>query len=850
MHQILKRLELIKTSIAIEDEEIIELQIAKLSPMGVDADVKNILEKLSNHDYGSVIADIESYLVRYSGVVVYEDKEIQGLKLELKVLENQLQELSEQKNDYLNELNEFNTQYTLRLGELIQNILNLKKEIQYRFYKAKEAVFQSIMEEYEEAKEEYQELKTQKEELEKEISNIDEFDDRYDELYEELQELKVELEAKEQEVNQKRKNAKEAKEELDNDEDSEEYEAFEEDYKEFSSQYETVKKQDRFELNEEEQAELKKLFRKASKLCHPDIVADELREQATDLMQQLNDAYSKKDLKKIREILYNLENGKTFDIASDTINDKERLKEKIKDVRERIDGLKEEIDEIKSDETYLIIQDVDDLDSYFDRLKSELQEEYDRLQNDTTTMQHLESESISNIEPQTDSKEHTVTLTAHQTKIFNQVIDDIKEIVSIGSIWGNMISLIGSAGVGKTYMTAEIIKHLQELKLSITLTTPTHKALMVSRHMAYSLKIKLIRMQTIQSFLNVKLQTNYETGKRGFVVEQKGRDKSFTDVLIVDESSMINEDLFMHIDQAVKEGRVKSVLFVGDHYQLPPVDGQSIVVQKLAKQYELEEIIRQSEDSYIIKIASVIRDLIKKKDFSIPIETLFQTYMDQSNVHFEQNEFLSLFFSNEVAHWSEKEQIFIAYTNQTVDYYNKIARNRFWNEKGVVKVPQFLPGDWLTLQDANVRGESTIHQNNETILLKTADKVYDEELGIWYWECLDEEFKEINIVDEDSLVVYNEQLNKMMKDAKSKQGDDRKSAWKKYYGVVDQFCKVKYTYASTVHKTQGSTYPTVFVDLKGIIKLYNDGNIASKELAYRLTYVAVTRASSNVHVLY
>lgn len=850
MHQILKRLELIKTSISIEDHEIIELQISKLSTMAIDEDVRNILEKLSYSDFGSVIVDIESYLARYSGVVVYEDKEIQGLKLELKVLENQLQELSEQKSEYLNELNEFNTQYTLRLGELIQSILKLKKEIQYRFYKAKEDAFQSIMDEYEEAKEEYQELKTQKEELEKELSEIDEFDDRYDELYEELQELRVELETKEQEVNQKRKNAKEAKEELENDEDAQEYEEFEQDYQEFSYEYENTKKQDRFELNKEEKAELKKLFRKASKLCHPDIVADELREQATAIMQQLNDAYSKKDLKKVREILYNLENGITFDIASDTINDKERLKEKIKDVRERMDALKEEIEEIKSNESFTIIQEVDDLDSYFNQLKSELQEEYERLQNNTEETRQRTPASMGDVEPQADSKEHVVNLTTHQKNIFDHVIDDLKEIVTAGTIWGNMISLTGSAGVGKTYMTAEIIKHLQALKLSITLTTPTHKALSVSIKMAQDLKIRSIKVQTIQAFLNVKLQTNYETGKRGFQVEQKGRDKSFTDVLIVDESSMINEDLFMHIDQAVKEGRVKSVLFVGDHYQLPPVDGQSIVVQKLVKQYELEEIIRQAEDSYIIKIASVVRDLIKKKDFSTPIETLFKTHMDQSNVHFEQNEFMSLFFSNEVAHWSEKEQVFVAYTNQTVDYYNKIARNRFWNEKGVVKVPQFLAGDWLTLQDANVSGDSIIHANNETILLKTADKAYDEELGIWYWDCLDNDFKEIKIVDENSMAKYNEQLNMIMKVAKSKKGDERKDAWKRYYGIVDQYCKVKHIYASTVHKTQGSTYPTVFVDLRGIIKLYNDGAVTSKELAYRLTYVAITRASSDVHVLF
>lgn len=54
MQQILKRFELIKTSIVIEDEEIIELQVAKLSSMDVDDEVKKILQKIADCDYGSV----------------------------------------------------------------------------------------------------------------------------------------------------------------------------------------------------------------------------------------------------------------------------------------------------------------------------------------------------------------------------------------------------------------------------------------------------------------------------------------------------------------------------------------------------------------------------------------------------------------------------------------------------------------------------------------------------------------------------------------------------------------------------------------------------------------------------
>ena len=52
----------------------------------------------------------------------YEDKELQSLKLELKILEKKLQKHSAEKNEYLNNIDEFNAQYNLKLGELIQKL--------------------------------------------------------------------------------------------------------------------------------------------------------------------------------------------------------------------------------------------------------------------------------------------------------------------------------------------------------------------------------------------------------------------------------------------------------------------------------------------------------------------------------------------------------------------------------------------------------------------------------------------------------------------------------------------------------------------------------------------------------
>jgi len=381
MHQLLKRLELIKTSIAIEDDEIIELQVMKIQKMSIDSDVENILLMLENSDFSNVTVEIEKYILKFSGVVVYEDKELAGLRLELKALESKLQELSGEKNEYINNIKEFNTQYHLHLGSLIQKILKLKEEILFASIKAKKDAFEDVKKVYENEKNIYDDLIACISRKEDELKEIDEFDDKYDELYEEIQDLKDELNQQEQELNEKRKEAKKAKEELEEDEVAQEYEDVKKDSEEFSKEYEEIKKEDRVKISDEEKKELKQLYRKTSKLCHPDIVVDELKEQAHEIMLQLNEAYSKQDIKKVREILLSLESGNGFDISSDKIDDKDVLKSKIVEIRDSLDLTKQEIEEIKEEDTFKIIQEYDDLEIFFTQREKLLESEYEKLKN-------------------------------------------------------------------------------------------------------------------------------------------------------------------------------------------------------------------------------------------------------------------------------------------------------------------------------------------------------------------------------------------------------------------------------------------------------------------------------------
>lgn len=71
------------------------------------------------------------------------------------------------------------------------------------------------------------------------------------------------------------------------------------------------------------------------------------------------------------------------------------------------------------------------------------------------------------------------------------------------------------------------------------------------------------------------------------------------DLVIVDEYSMLNDKIISDLLQVAKK-----VLFLGDPYQLPPVEGEC----SLAPDAFLEEIHRQALDSAIIMYSKIIRE--------------------------------------------------------------------------------------------------------------------------------------------------------------------------------------------------------------------------------------------------
>lgn len=327
-------------------------------------------------------------IFKKTDIINYEDKELKELQVKIKILEKELESLIETKNEYLINIEDFNKRYTIKLGDLIEKILQIKQNILYKKAKQKAKEFEKIKNEFTKLKTEYKSLQQERGNLEDKLEKINEFDDEYDEVYEELKKTKSKIDDIEEKLEQKRQEAKEAKEKFEQDEDYKNYEEVKQDYQDFHQEYkETIEKERNIKIiSKEELQRLKKLFRKSVKLCHPDLVKDEFKQQAHEVMIQLNAAYVRKDIDTIEKIYTDLENELFF---VEEESDIKYLKAKKQKLLESIEREKLEIKEIMQDETFQLLETIEDLDEFFEELKLELEKElkeleriYDNLNNE------------------------------------------------------------------------------------------------------------------------------------------------------------------------------------------------------------------------------------------------------------------------------------------------------------------------------------------------------------------------------------------------------------------------------------------------------------------------------------
>ena len=164
--------------------------------------------------------------------------------------------------------------------------------------------------------------------------------------------------------------------------DTPQFEEAEKDYNDFFSNYETSKDEKISTLSIEEQRELKNNFRKATKLCHPDVVDKEQKEEAHKIFVELNKAYEQNDLKRVSEILYNLRHGKAFTSGADKTNERLVLQQEIERLRIRLNELNEELNRIRTSDIFEEIINIKDWNVYFSQAKQRLQVQLDQFLNE------------------------------------------------------------------------------------------------------------------------------------------------------------------------------------------------------------------------------------------------------------------------------------------------------------------------------------------------------------------------------------------------------------------------------------------------------------------------------------
>ncbi|MFN6270543.1 MAG: hypothetical protein ACK40T_09145 [Akkermansiaceae bacterium] len=151
------------------------------------------------------------------------------------------------------------------------------------------------------------------------------------------------------------------------------YEQANRDFEEFEKDQETQKKSNAksdWNLTKEEQNELKSLFRKGSKKCHPDLVPPEHHDAAAQMFRELREAYDRGDLERLRQLVEKAESG-SF-LTSDQIEKnaelkKEQLKAKIAGLSEALEKAQKNVDTIKCSKTYKTMMDNSDWSSLFEK---------------------------------------------------------------------------------------------------------------------------------------------------------------------------------------------------------------------------------------------------------------------------------------------------------------------------------------------------------------------------------------------------------------------------------------------------------------------------------------------------
>ncbi len=377
--------------------------------------------------------------------------------------------------------------------------------------------------------------------------------------------------------------------------------------------------------------------------------------------------------------------------------------------------------------------------------------------------------------------------------------------------------LSGYSGTGKTTLVKTLISELdtfmKALKLInpkapdyvVELTATTNKAAEnFSQHAGRE-------VNTIHSFLGLRVQTNYETNTTTLIPRSIVPKENV--LLFIDEASYIDKQLLGLIFKLTKNCKI---VFMGDPAQLTPVKSTGTpVFDAHFTGAHLSQVVRQAEGNPIVDLSTKFRETVNTGEF-------FSFIPDGQAIKYLPRTDFNKAIESEFTRpdWRYQDSKILAWTNKCTVGYNHAVRDHVKGD------PNFQKGDYAVCNKFVSAGKSSLKTDQ---LVQITDISVDlEEHGV-----LGNRYT----IDGNTVFFGPKSLE-------AKNALIKKARAAEQFSIVEradnQWIDLRAAYACTVNKAQGSTFERVFIDLDDIRRCNSGDQIA------RMLYVGVSRAKQQV----
>lgn len=463
-------------------------------------------------------------------------------------------------------------------------------------------------------------------------------------------------------------------------------------------------------------------------------------------------------------------------------------------------------------------------------------------------------------------------------KYFDLCTDEQTGVIDNSLSWFNSttspyrsLTIKGPAGSGKTTILKAILNNING---SIAVAAPTHKAVKVASKATGRAGV------TIQKIMG--LRPNYEIEDfdiNNIQYDPRGQKQmDLYDILVIDEASMLNKGIItMMYREAIQVGT--KILYIGDPYQLQPIKERYSYAFENKNMLELTTIVRQEMGNPLLELLAIVRsDIINGTSKFIRylyrnpknVNSNGNGYVCTNNVDHYGAKMVKLFSSNEFSRNVDYAR-HCGYTNDCISQWNNYVRQQLFNRTNQILVRDDLLTAYKTIVDEY---NAPVITNSEDYILQSIMpykyKAFDITGYLASLRSVDTGIitKSQFIIDhniKNDLVKFVSIFEDRLRIASSTKGFKRNPAFKEFYDFKNAhllmvnvkqeeqlICgkDIDYGYGLTIHKTQGSTYDNIFIDLRDI--LYDDNGVprGDRNMITRLFYVALSRARKNAYICY